>query len=68
VKTLIVVLLTARFGFSGVDSVSALKMQEFGVPKELMASMSAALMPIVSVASLHERFWATAGHACNGVG
>lgn len=49
VKTLIVVLLTARFGFSGVDAISALKLQEFGVPKELMASMSAALMPIIGL-------------------
>ena len=47
VKSLMLVLLTCRFGFAAVDATSALKLQEFGVSKEFMASISAVLMPII---------------------
>lgn len=45
-KVLIVILLTARVGFACAEAATGLKLQEFGVPKEQMASIAPLMFPI----------------------
>lgn len=46
VRTLIFLLLTMKIGFGCVDSASGLKLQEFGLSKETMASIGFLMFPI----------------------
>ncbi|XP_077298027.1 acetyl-coenzyme A transporter 1 isoform X2 [Arctopsyche grandis] len=46
VKTLALILLTAKVGFSSSDAVSGLKLVEAGVPREQLALMIVPLVPI----------------------
>ncbi|KAJ8675824.1 hypothetical protein QAD02_011610 [Eretmocerus hayati] len=45
-KTMIVILLTAKIGFSASDAVTGLKMVEAGIPKEKIALMAVPLIPL----------------------
>ena len=46
VRAITIMLLTMRIGFGCVDSVSRLKLQEFGVSKETMASIGTIMFPV----------------------
>ncbi|EDQ91581.1 uncharacterized protein MONBRDRAFT_813, partial [Monosiga brevicollis MX1] len=46
IQQLAFVILTCRIGFAGVESVTALKLQEFGVPKEDLASLGPLMFPV----------------------
>lgn len=46
IKTLAIILLTAKIGFSACDAVTGLKMVDAGIPKEKMALMAVPMVPL----------------------
>ncbi|XP_076645880.1 acetyl-coenzyme A transporter 1 [Halictus rubicundus] len=46
IKTMIVLLLTAKIGFSACDAVTGLKLVEAGIPKEKIALMAVPMIPL----------------------
>ncbi|XP_046433587.1 acetyl-coenzyme A transporter 1 [Neodiprion fabricii] len=52
IKTLAIILLTAKIGFSACDAVTGLKMVDAGIPKEKMALMAVPMVPLQIVLPL----------------
>lgn len=49
VRSLVAILFTWKIGFATMDGAAALKVQEYGIPKEHMAYMTTAMMPVAVV-------------------
>ena len=49
----ILMLLTAKIGFAGADSVSSLKLIEAGVPKDKLALLAIPMMPLQVILASH---------------
>ena len=46
IRSLALVVLSCRVGFTGVEAVTALKLQEYGVPKEDLAAIGPMMFPV----------------------
>ena len=51
VRRLVLVMFTWKVGFAAADSVAALKLMEFGLPKEHMATIATMITPVAMVVS-----------------